>query len=110
MLVEASRSTPMGFWRFFRDYLCATKAVEAASDDSVSFPTLYLYGLTIELALKAFLLKRDFTLQKVKGLSHRLYEILLEARSRKLGFEVKLSQHDVRVIRLLDVTYSNHEH
>ena len=61
MLVEASRSTPMGFWRFFRDYLCATKAVEAASDDSVSFPTLYLYGLTIELALKAFLLKRDFT-------------------------------------------------
>ena len=99
----------MGFWRFSRDYLRAAKAVEAASDDSVSFPALYLYGLTIELALKAFLLKRGLTLQKVKGFSHRLHEILLEARSRKLGLEVKLSQNDVRVIRLLDVIYSNHE-
>jgi hypothetical protein len=109
MLVDASRSTSMGFWRFSRDYLRAAKAVEAASDDSISFPALYLYGLTIELALKAFLLKRGVALQKVKRLSHRLAEILLDARSRRLGLEVKLSCHDVAVIRLLDILYSSNE-
>ena len=109
MLIDASRSTPMGFWRFSRDYLRAAKAVEGANDDRISYPALYLYGLTIELSLKAFLLKRGYTLQKVKGLSHRLHEIMLAAGSRRLGLEVKLSPRDVAAIRLLDTLYSSIE-
>jgi len=61
------------------------------------------------LALNAFLLKRGVTLQKVKSLSHRLTEILIDARSRRIGLEVKLSSREVDVIRLLDIIYSSHE-
>jgi hypothetical protein len=48
-------------------------------------------------------------LQKVKSLSPRLTEMLINARSRTLGLEVKFSSPEVDVIRSLDIIYSSHE-
>lgn len=72
------------------------------------FPALQLYGQSIELALKSFLLKRGETLDKVEGLRHNLTELLNLARKRRLGLQVKLSNNDVALIKLLSDSYTFH--
>ena len=107
MALDPNRSTPVGFWRFSRDYLRAARSVRSAHGEKLLFPLLYLYGLSIELALKAFLLQRGASLSEVKHLSHRLVALLAAARRRKLGHEVKLSRSQLAAVRALDRTYSS---
>jgi hypothetical protein len=107
MPLDPTRSTPFGFWRMARDYLHAARAVSSVHGERKLYPLLYLYGLAIELALKAFLLQRGQSLRDVKQLSHRLVDLLSLARRRKLGREVKLSRHQLAAIRALDITYSS---
>jgi len=87
----AARTTPHGFWRFSANYLLAARIVEVKihEEGQLFFPTLQLYGIVIELALKAFLLKRGLTLNDVRSLSHNLTKTLALARRHKLGREVK---------------------
>lgn len=107
MVLDPTRSTPFGFWRMARDYLHAARAVRAAHGERKLYPLLYLYGLAIELALKAFLLKRGNSLRGLKHLSHQLDHVLRLARRRHLGREIKLSHREVASIHVLDVTYSS---
>ena len=108
-IVDA-RTTPHGFWRFSADYLLAARAVDVkVAEHRLLFPALQLYGISIELALKAFLLKRGLTLGQVKNLSHNLTSALALARKRKLGRSVKLDRREVAAIQILDVTYSTHQ-
>ena len=87
-----ARSNAHGFWRFAANYFLAARVVEVKihSEGQLFFPTLQLYGIAIELSLKAFLLKRGHTLGEVHDLSHNLKSALTLARRRKLGREVKL--------------------
>lgn len=107
MNFDPSRSTLAGYWRFSAQYFHAAEAVRATPKD-LNFPTLQLYGQSIELCLKAFLLKRGTTLEEVNGMRHRLSEIVAVARKRRLGTEVKLSDHDVALINLLNQNYATH--
>ena len=109
MPLDPSRSTPQGFWRFAAEYLLAARAVHAELDAGASllFPTLHLYGLAVELSLKAFLLKRGVPLDKVRRLSHGIADALALARRRRLGAVVKLSRYDVNAIRALNITYAS---
>ena len=109
MALNPSRSTPFGFWRFARDYLRAARSVKAAHGEKLLYPLLYLYGLAIELALKAFLLKRGQSLAEIKHMSHGLLGLRTLARRRKLGREVKLSRLHLGAIRALDATYSSNQ-
>lgn len=104
---DPDRSTPAGYWRVAAEYVVAAMSVQAVSD-RLLFPTLQLHGQAIELALKAFLLKRGMKLQDVKATRHRLTQALKAARLRRLGTEVKLSRRDIMLIQLLDVNYSRH--
>ena len=107
MVLDPTRSTPFGFRRMARDYLHAARAVRATHGEGKLYPLLYLYGLAIELALKAFLLKRGNSLRELKTLSHQLDCVLSLARRRHLGREIKLSHREVAAIHVLDVTYSS---
>lgn len=71
-------------------------------------PTLQLYGQSIELVLKAFLLKRGTTLEEVKAMGHRLAEILQAANSRDLATQVTLTENEVALINLLSENYALH--
>src|SRR5688572_8941880 len=108
--VVLARSTPHGFWRFAANYLLAARIVEIRihEEGQLFFPTLQLYGIAIELALKAFLLKRGLTLNQVRSLSHDLAKALALARKRKLGREVRLDRREVAAIRVLNINYSSH--
>ncbi len=105
-----ARTTPHGFWRFAADYLLAARAVDVKiHEHRLLFPALQLYATSIELSLKAFLLKRGHTLAEVKSLSHNLTKILELARRRKLGRSVKLDRREVAAIHILNLTYSTHQ-
>jgi hypothetical protein len=64
MVLDPNRSTPFGFWRMARDYLHAARAVRAAHGERRLYPLLHLYGLAIELSLKAFLLSPPTALER----------------------------------------------
>jgi hypothetical protein len=107
MSFDPSRSTPAGYWHFAAQYFRAAEAVRAAPQ-ALTFPSLQLYGQSIELCLKAFLLRRGTTLAEVNGMRHRLSEIVAAARKRRLGTQVKLSSHDLALINLLNENYATH--
>jgi hypothetical protein len=81
--------------------------VKIRGEGQLFFPTLYLYGIAIELSLKAFLLKRGRTLAEVKSLSHNLSKSLALARRHKLGRVVRMDRREIDAIRVLDLTYSS---
>ena len=109
MNLDPTRSTPHGFWRFAANYLMAARMVDVKihGEGQLFFPTLYLYGIAIELSLKAFLLKRGRTLAEIKSLSHNLTKALALARRHKLGRVVRLDRREVDAIRALNITYSS---
>lgn len=108
--IVAARSNAHGFWRFAANYLLAARTVEVKihGEGQLFYPTLQLYGIAIELSLKAFLLKRGLTLDQVRALSHNLEKTLALARRRKLGREVKLDPREIAAIHVLNINYSTH--
>ena len=107
MSFDPTRSTAAGYWHFAAQYFHAAQAV-ASSPENLMFPALQLYGQSIELGLKAFLLERGATLGEVNKLRHDLAEILQVARKRRLGTEVRFSANDVALINLLSEQYKFH--
>lgn len=105
---DPKRSTAHGFWTFAADYYRAAEVVRNTKGRELSMPARHLYGQSLELALKAFLLKRGVPLDEVRGLSHRLNDIVSLARQRRLGTEVKLDARDIALISLLNQNYSAH--
>ena len=106
MNLDPLRSTPMGYWHLAAQYFQAAEAVRAST--KLMFPTLQLYGQSIELVLKSFLLKRGVSLGDVERMRHRLHEITAVSRRRRLGLQVKLSANDLALIALLSESYSTH--
>ena len=62
---DPSRSTPRGYWRFAAEYYLAGEAARQAFP-ALWTPILQLYAQSLELALKAFLLKRGASLEDVE--------------------------------------------
>ncbi|WNM63695.1 hypothetical protein [Candidatus Nitrospira neomarina] len=107
----AAQSDAQGFWRFAANYLLAARTVEVKihGEGQLFYPTLQLYGITIELILKAFLLKRGLKLDQMRTLSHNLEKTLILARRRKLGREVKLDPREIAAIHVLSIIYSGNQ-
>lgn len=104
---DPARSTPSGYWYFAAQYFVAAETVNAARGNLL-FPALQLYGQSLELALKAFLLKRGTSIAEVEQMRHRLAEILGAARKRRLGTCVKLNKNEVALVGVLSENYAAH--
>jgi hypothetical protein len=109
-MLDPTRSTAHGFWRFAANYFLAAQTVDVRikQEGNLYFPALYLYGIAIELSLKAFLLKRGKSLEQMKRLNHNLKDILALARRHKLGRVVRLARREREAILLLNYTYQTH--
>jgi len=101
---------PLGYWHHAQAYIRAADAAFHEGGAKVMFPVLYLYGIGIELSLKAFLLARGETPAQVAAYGHRLKDLLARARRRKLGYKVQLIQNDLRAVRLLSQSYAHQPH
>jgi hypothetical protein len=101
-----------------RDFLASAVKVQAPATSEleelkqrVSLVSYYLAGHAIELALKSFLLVRGVSTNVLRGRAygHNLSALLTECRRRKLGIIVKLSERELRIIRLINEMYSAKE-
>ena len=112
--MRQGRTTSAGLWRFARDYARAAALVANGTEDDFSDPMFFLYGRSIELSLKAFLVARGNSYAKLRNppYGHNLSNLLKEARRRRLGTVCKLAPREVAVIQLLNIEYStkNHEY
>jgi hypothetical protein len=76
--------TPGMFLVYAEEFLAAA---ECANKKKLLIPKYYLLGHSIELSLKAFLMKRGNKLSDLRShkFGHNLYALLRESRRRKLG-------------------------
>jgi hypothetical protein len=92
--------------------------LDAARDQIVSqplvvhldFPTYYLAAHSMELALKAYLLHKDWSVDSLKAASHDLVTLSTEARTS--GFRSALREPDWMTVRMLNpdlLTYARLE-
>jgi len=108
--MTVGRTTSAGLWRFSKEYLHAGSLVAKDAGGRFSHPAHYLFGHSIELALKAFLVARGVPyseLRKFSAYGHDLQKLLQEARRRRLGNECKLSKAQIQSILLLNQQYSS---
>jgi hypothetical protein len=109
---DPERTTPTGLARYSVDFLEAAvllddKMVLRPSIDTVaSVPVLYLVGHAIELALKAFILKKGASLSDLRGYGHQLEVLWTKATSVGLGDLVSLRDEERSALVLLDDLYS----
>ena len=102
-----AKSGPLGYWRFAKSYFDAAEAAQSSGGEKLMFPVLNMYGVAIELLLKAFLLARGKSPSTVRKYGHDLSALLGAARRRKLGVEANLTRHNLAAIRLLSRTYGS---
>ncbi len=105
--MTVGRTTSAGLWRFSKEYLHAGSLVAKASGERFSHPAHFLFGRSIELALKAFLVARGVPYSKLRNppYGHNLQKLLLESRRRRLGNQCKLFKAQVQSIILLNEQY-----
>ncbi|TNJ32644.1 HEPN domain-containing protein [Arenimonas terrae] len=107
--MDAGRTTSAGLWRFARDYSVAGGIVANAAKDKYSDPAYFLYGRSIELALKAFLVARGVSYSELRGRAygHDLVALLRRARRHRLGQFAKISPTEMKALALLNEHYSS---
>ena len=107
--MEAGRTTSAGLWRFARDYSVAAGLLANQSKGKYSDPIYFLYGRSIELAIKAFLVARGVPYSKLryKPYGHDLIALIRRARKHRLGQFAKISSSELRALSILNEQYSS---
>jgi hypothetical protein len=104
-----NQAIPFGYWRYAKEFADAGHVVLSNSSSQISMPALFLLGQSIELSLKAFLLKKGVSIEKLrnKPYRHDLFTLIKESRRRKLGREVKLTVKELANVELLNIEYKD---
>jgi hypothetical protein len=107
-MTDHSRNLAQAFWRRAKEFAEAANVVAEAAGDQVSLPAYYLWGHSIELSLKVFLIGHDTTLRelKSKNLGHNLTTLWQKARSLGLEQEIHLYPKEIGTIVLLSEDYT----
>lgn len=107
---EEARTTPLGLWSYAKDFSEAADIILEKKGESALFPPLYyLYGHSIELALKAFLRTRGRSLDDLKKLGHDIGKIYPKAMEAGLSAEVSLTTGQAEALELFSSYYMNKE-
>jgi HEPN domain-containing protein len=101
-------ATPRGFFKHGVSFACAAVAVQEAKLKD-PLPVYFLYGRSIELFLKSFLLSQGISIQKLKGnnFGHDLNSLFDEAKKHGI---LSLIGHNPKlqgIIHLLNQDYSS---
>ena len=104
--MATKQETPTGFILHAQEFFSAADLV-LSRNQGVSLPAYFLLGRSIELSLKAFLLKKGIPIKvlRKKKYGHDLHALLNEAMSRGLKNIVSLEPQEIGVIDLLSFDY-----
>lgn len=103
--------TSAGFLLHANEFLAAAELVLNRTT-GISLPAYFLFGRSIELSLKAYLLGCGMPISELasrkksrKKFGHDLASLLEEAQRRSLNNIVQLNQHEIEAINLLNFDY-----
>lgn len=100
--VIKAKVSPMAFHRYASKFFHAAKSLD--SFDGFSMVQFYLYCQSVELALKGFLLEKDFPNKDLKKkIRHNLKKLRKQAEELGLNDHVTLSNEDKNVIAIQPV-------
>jgi len=107
--------SPWILFTYARDFASSGNGVldqHATTRNSIPGIVVYfLFGRSIELFLKAFLVARGSTAGQVReSYGHDLWQLLKESRRRKLGQYVPLTKLEIRALGILNVSYSDKQY
>jgi hypothetical protein len=107
-MTNDSRSLALAFWRRSKEFLDAANLVAEAAGEQVSLPAYYLWGHSIELSLKVFLISHCVSLGELKSrnLGHNLTALWQKAVSLGLEQEIHLYPREIGTILLLSRDYT----
>ncbi|KXI29585.1 HEPN domain-containing protein [Paraglaciecola hydrolytica] len=99
--------TSKGFLDSAKEFLLAANLVLNKSD-SVSLPSYFLLGRSIELSLKAYLLHSGISIKQLrsKKFGHDLRLLLAESYDQGLANEIEIQDIERGVIQLLSFDYA----
>lgn len=103
-----NKSTPLDFWNYANAFARAGEVVKRAiGDGPYPEPMFYLFGQSIELTLKAFLMGRGMPIETLskKPYGHDLKCLLETARKKCLAQEVHLYPGERGAIQILSEPY-----
>ena len=113
---DPKRTTSIGMARYATEFFEAALAADdklgkkEGYDDIAPIPVMFLVGQAVELALKAYLLKKGVTLRKLRRrYGHELHRSLRKAKELGLADVVHLSSEEEGILGLLDAIYSTKE-
>jgi hypothetical protein len=106
-------TTPLGLCRYSHDYFDSSRALQSLVNKPSEFqlvsqmPHLYLMGRSLELALKAFLLKKGLTLDELrsKKYGHNLKKCFDKALELGLVGTPSFEGPEIGVLELLNELY-----
>lgn len=98
------RTQGVGIWYLAEEYWQGGSAL-ASAVRTHSFVRYQLYGQSIELALKAFLVSRGATDRELRKLGHDLSATLRKAQRDAAFAAVALTESDIGVIEWLSASY-----
>jgi len=103
------RTTPHGMWRYGQDFYSAACVVREHHKAESFMPFHFLIYQSIELSLKAYLLKKGITVAELKGkkYGHDVKKILDASLENGLKDHVALDQTHIAVIKIANEEYRN---
>lgn len=107
MFMSDHRETSHGFLTHAREFLIAAEVVVNRAEGISALPAYFLYGRSVELSLKSFLLGCGLTAKALaaRAFGHNLVALLEEAEVQGLREHVALEAVESGVIRLLSYDY-----
>lgn len=113
---DPNRTTPIGMARYAVEYFSAAEDLfqldehKAADGLTAKAPVLFLIGHSIELSLKAYLLREGLELESLrKKYGHNLLKCFKEAKNRKLCDHVSFEPVEVETLGVLNDIYYKKE-
>jgi hypothetical protein len=105
-LINMTSETPSGFLIHAKEFFEAAQLI-LSRRDSVSLPSYFLLGRSIELALKAFLLSRGLEAKELKSrkFGHDLDALLDKALALGIEDELSITELEEGALRLLNYDY-----
>ena len=111
---DLTRTTPIGLARYSSEFLEAALIADekmgrrGGYEITAPVPVMFLVGQSIELSLKAYLLHRGISLEKLRTkFGHNLHKLLRKAKELELKKVVDFTEDELGTIEALNDLYAS---
>lgn len=102
------RTTAIGLARYAREFFAASDGADEAIGHGKGYeiiapaPVMFLVAHSMELALKAYLRHRGFTVKQITGIGHDLIKCWQAAVENGIEDHVELTEEDLGILGLIN--------